>query len=155
MGTQRMRRRIRHPRSTRARDTCSGKRRAVEGSASLCLLLVDCREDLPHLVRLGLSFVVLDVHARVAGPRCLEDGMRSAGGARRAEVMFTNLVEVLVADVLGVVSHARDGLLHGRHPMMVPRAVPLDKVIAQPRRRSPQVPYAKGRPHIGTSGSRA
>jgi hypothetical protein len=33
---------------------------------------------------------------------------------------------------------------------MVPRAVPLDKVIAQPWRRSPQVQYAKGRPHIGT-----
>src|SRR5665647_163699 len=144
-GTQRMRRRIRHPRSTRSRDTCSGKRRAVKGSASLRLLLVDCREDLPHLVRLGLSFVVLNVHARVAGPRRLENGMGSARGARRAEVMFTNLVEILVADAFGVVSHARDDLVHGRHPLMVPRAVPLDKVIARPRRRSPQVPDAKAR----------
>src|ERR1035437_1341820 len=127
MGIQRMRRRIRHPRSTRSRDTCSGKRRAVKGSASQRLLLVDCCEDLPHLARHGPSFVVLNVHARVAGPRRLEDGMGSAGGARRAEVMFTNLVEVLVADVLGVVSHARDDLLHGRHQVMVPRAVPLDR----------------------------
>src|SRR5450759_1656152 len=118
---------IRDSRSTRSRDTCSGKRRAVKGSASVCLLLVDCRDDLPHLVWLGFSFVVLDVHARVAGPRGLEDGMGSAGGARRAEVMFTNLVEILVADVLGVVSHARDDLVHGRHPLMVPRAVPLDR----------------------------
>src|ERR1035438_8869623 len=77
-----MRRRIRHPRWTRSRDTCSGKRRAVKRSASLCLLLVDCREDLPHLVWLGLSFVVLNVYARVAGPRSLEDGMESAGGSR-------------------------------------------------------------------------
>jgi hypothetical protein len=73
--------------------------------------------------------------------------MGSARGARRSEVMFTNLVEVLVADVFGVVSHARDDLLHGRHPLMVPRAVPLDKVIARPRHRSPQAPEAKGRPH--------
>src|SRR5665811_817703 len=73
---------------------------------------------------LAFSFVVLNVHARVAGPRRLEDGMGSAGGARRAEVIFTNLVEILVADVLGVVSHARDDLVHGRHPLMVPRAVP-------------------------------
>src|SRR5450759_608195 len=128
-----MRRRIRHPRSTMSRDTCSGKRQAVKWSASLCLLLVVCREDLPHLVRLGCSFVVLNVHARVAGPRRLEDGMGSAGGARRAEVMFTNLVEILVADVLWVVSHARDDLLQGRHRSMVPRAVPSDKVIASPR----------------------
>jgi hypothetical protein len=69
------------------------------------------------------------------------------GGARRAEVMFTNLVEILVSDVLGIVSHARGDLVHGRHPLTVPRAVPLDKVIARPRRRSPQVPDAKGRPH--------
>src|ERR1035437_7632313 len=110
-GTQRIRRRIRHPRSTRSRDTCSGKRRAVNGSASVCLLLVDCREDLPHLVRLGLTFVVLNIHAGVPGPRRLEDGMGSAGGARRAKVVFTNLVEILVADVLGVVSHARDDLV--------------------------------------------
>src|ERR1035441_8075176 len=139
-----MRRRIRHPRPTRSRDPCSGKRRAVKRSASLCLLLVDCREDLPHLVRLGLSFVVLNIHARVAGPRRPEHRMGSAGGARRAEVMFTNLVEILVADALGVVSHARDDLLHGRHPMMVPRAVPLNKLIARPQRRSPQVPEVKG-----------
>ena len=33
--------------------------------------------------------------------------------------------------------------------MMVLRAVPLDKVIARPRRRSPQASDAKGRPHIG------
>jgi len=64
--------------------------------------------------------------------------------------MFTNLVEVLVADVLGVVSHVRDDLLHGRHQMVVPRAVPLDNVTARPRRRPPQVPEAKGRPHFGT-----
>ena len=63
--------------------------------------------------------------------------------------MFTNLVEILVADVLGVVSHARDDFVHGRHPLMVPRAVPLDKAIARPRRRSPQAPEAKGRLHIG------
>ena len=92
--------------------------------------------------------------------RRLEDRMGSAGGARRAEVMFTNLVEIFVADVLGVVSHARDDLVHGRHPKMVPRAVPLRKVIARSSRRSPQAPETKGPTHIGwlrdfTSGGRS
>ena len=108
-------------------------------------LLVDCREDLPHLVRLGPSFVILNIHARVAGPRRLEDGMGSAGRARRAKVMFTNLGDILVADVLGVVPHAREDLVHGRHPMIVLQVVPLDKVIARPRRHPPQVPYASRR----------
>jgi len=34
---------------------------------------------------------------------------------------------------------------------MVPRAVPPRKVIAQPRRRSPQEPDAKCRPHIAAA----
>ena len=111
----------RHPRPTRSPGRCSGTRLDPGSPPSLRLLLVDRGQNRPYLIGLGLAVAVLNVHARVAGPRGLEHRVRSARPAGRTEVVFADLVEIVVADVLRAlfgVCHDADGRTD------VPRAVP-------------------------------
>jgi len=80
-----------------------------------CLQLLDGLEDLPNLVGLRASTVVLDVHTRIAEPWSSIDAMARTVLARRAEVLITDSTEVAEAHALRTAPHACNDLIDASH----------------------------------------
>ena len=104
---------------------CDLLRGRAESLASCCvfgLLLrlqvgefCDRGEDLANLVWLRLAFVVLDVDARIACPRGLENVMAGTGIARLAEVVLANLEQIIEVHLTARLHRLEDRFDVGRH----------------------------------------
>lgn len=75
-------------------------------------------QHLAYLIRLGVALVGLDVDARVADPRCLEDEVATAFISRGPEVAHANLEQLGETDLIASL-HVLDDVFDAGHIRMI------------------------------------
>jgi len=74
-----------------------------------------CLEDLPDLIRFGLSLIILNIYAGITRPRRFIDPMASTCLSGTSKVMVADTAEIGKANPAGVFPHLHYKPDHGVH----------------------------------------